>query len=109
MEGERRKRKSENSNRRNRRRVKEEERERENMVAISLYRGNMHRVPPDVPRRWLMPKPQISLKDFRTLLLRRSKALSLLPSAAAAVIAKAVQLCLSLHHHGRSECGGGKP
>uniref|UniRef100_A0A7C9AMC1 Uncharacterized protein n=1 Tax=Opuntia streptacantha TaxID=393608 RepID=A0A7C9AMC1_OPUST len=82
MEGERRKRKSENSNRRNRRRVKEEEREREKMVAISLYRGNMHRVPPDVPRRWLMPKPQISLKDFRTLLLRRSKALSLLPSAA---------------------------
>lgn len=40
-----------------------------------------------------MPKPQISLKDFRTLLLRRSKALSLLPSAAsssAAVIAKPV-------------------
>lgn len=42
-----------------------------------------------------MPKPQISLKDFRTLLLRRSKALSLLPSAAsssAAVIAKPVPI-----------------
>lgn len=78
--------------------MNEEERERERektMVAISLYRGNMHRVPPDVPRRWLMPKPQISLKDFRTLLLRRSKALSLLPSAAsssAAVIAKPVPI-----------------
>ncbi|KAF3437120.1 hypothetical protein FNV43_RR19873 [Rhamnella rubrinervis] len=45
------------------------------MVAISLYRGNLHRVP-DVPRRWLMPSPQISLKDFRVLLKRRSRALS---------------------------------
>lgn len=50
------------------------------MVAISLYRGNLHRVP-DVPRRWLMPNPKISLKDFRLLLLRRSKALSLLRDA----------------------------
>lgn len=54
------------------------------MVAISLYRGNMHRVPPDVPRRWLMPTPKISLKDFRTLLHRRSRALSLLPSSSSA-------------------------
>ncbi|XP_015967684.1 uncharacterized protein LOC107491354 [Arachis duranensis] len=45
------------------------------MVAISLYRGNLHRVP-DVPRRWLMPNPKISLKDFKTLVARRSKALS---------------------------------
>ncbi|PON61031.1 tRNA (Ile)-lysidine synthase [Parasponia andersonii] len=45
------------------------------MVAISLYRGNLHRAP-DVPRRWLMPTPQISLKDFRLLLSRRSRALS---------------------------------
>lgn len=45
------------------------------MVAISLYRGNLHRAP-DVPRRWLMPNPKISLKDFKTLLARRSKALS---------------------------------
>ncbi|TXG50386.1 hypothetical protein EZV62_022910 [Acer yangbiense] len=45
------------------------------MVAISLYRGNLHRVP-DVPRRWLMPTPQISLKDFKTLLCRRNRALS---------------------------------
>ncbi|KAK7304575.1 hypothetical protein VNO77_42457 [Canavalia gladiata] len=45
------------------------------MVAISLYRGNLHRVP-DVPRRWLMPNPKISLKDFKSLLARRSKALS---------------------------------
>lgn len=46
-------------------------------MAISLYRGNLHRVP-DVTRRWLMPNPKISLKDFKSLLLRRSKALSLL-------------------------------
>ncbi|CAJ2639427.1 unnamed protein product [Trifolium pratense] len=46
-----------------------------NMVAISLYRGNLHRSP-DVPRRWLMPNPKISLKDFKSLLARRSKALS---------------------------------
>ncbi|GAU21045.1 hypothetical protein TSUD_132570 [Trifolium subterraneum] len=45
------------------------------MVAISLYRGNLHRSP-DVPRRWLMPNPKISLKDFKSLLARRSKALS---------------------------------
>lgn len=50
------------------------------MVAISLYRGNLHRVP-DVPRRWLMPNPQISLKDFRVLLTRRSRALSRLHSS----------------------------
>ncbi|GMH31523.1 hypothetical protein Nepgr_033366 [Nepenthes gracilis] len=51
------------------------------MVAISLYRGNLHRVP-DVPRRWLMPKPCFSLKVFRNLLHRRSKALSALSSSA---------------------------
>ncbi|XP_059640267.1 uncharacterized protein LOC132282559 isoform X2 [Cornus florida] len=45
------------------------------MVAISLYRGNLHRVP-DAPRRWLMPTPKISLKDFKILLHRRSTALS---------------------------------
>ncbi|KAH7550385.1 hypothetical protein ACOSP7_024333 [Xanthoceras sorbifolium] len=44
------------------------------MVAISLYRGNLHRVP-DVPRRWLMPTPKISIKDFKTLLYRRNRAL----------------------------------
>ncbi|RVW35511.1 hypothetical protein CK203_031736 [Vitis vinifera] len=51
------------------------------MVAISLYRGNLHRVP-DVTRRWLMPTNGISLKDFRSLLSRRSAALSRLRSAA---------------------------
>lgn len=45
------------------------------MVAISLYRGNLHRVP-DVPRRWLMPEARISLRDFKTLLNRRNRALS---------------------------------
>lgn len=50
------------------------------MVAISLYRGNLHRVP-DVPRRWPKPTAQISLKDFRVLLSRRSRALSRLRSS----------------------------
>ncbi|KAK3006799.1 hypothetical protein RJ639_015760 [Escallonia herrerae] len=51
------------------------------MVAISLYRGNLHRVP-DVPRQWPMPAPKISLKDFKLLLRRRSRALSRLRPAA---------------------------
>ncbi|KAF5459809.1 hypothetical protein F2P56_019725, partial [Juglans regia] len=50
------------------------------MGAISLYRGNLHRVP-DVPRRWLMPTPKISLGVFKSLLQRRSKALSRLHSS----------------------------
>ncbi|XP_047314185.1 uncharacterized protein LOC124917960 [Impatiens glandulifera] len=45
------------------------------MVAISLYRGNLHKVP-DVPRRWLMPTPKISPKDFRLLHHRRIKSLN---------------------------------
>nr|DAD26740.1 TPA_asm: hypothetical protein HUJ06_028208 [Nelumbo nucifera]DAD26741.1 TPA_asm: hypothetical protein HUJ06_028209 [Nelumbo nucifera] len=52
------------------------------MVAISLYRGNLHRTP-DVPRRWLMPIPRISLKDFRILLRKREKALSCISSTTA--------------------------
>ncbi|XP_065876819.1 uncharacterized protein [Euphorbia lathyris] len=50
------------------------------MVSLSLYRGNLHRVP-DVPRRWLMPTRAISFKDFKSLLHRRSKALSRLHSS----------------------------
>ncbi|KAI8528971.1 hypothetical protein RHMOL_Rhmol12G0189900 [Rhododendron molle] len=49
------------------------------MVAISLYRGNLHRVP-NVQRKWLIPTPTISLKDFRILLNRRSRALARLHS-----------------------------
>lgn len=49
------------------------------MVAISLYRGNLHSVA-DVPRRWLMPTPKISPRDFKTLCHRRSKALCRLRS-----------------------------
>ncbi|KAK7317223.1 hypothetical protein RJT34_01265 [Clitoria ternatea] len=45
------------------------------MVAISLYRGNLHRVP-EAPRRWPMPNQKMSLRDFKSLLARRSKALS---------------------------------
>ncbi|KAL3639548.1 hypothetical protein CASFOL_017455 [Castilleja foliolosa] len=50
------------------------------MVAISLYKGNLHKVP-DVPRRWLSPAPKISLKDFKILLRRRSRALDRLRSS----------------------------
>ncbi|KAK7411498.1 hypothetical protein VNO78_02932 [Psophocarpus tetragonolobus] len=57
-----------------------EKEEESSMVAISLYRGNLHRVP-DVPRRWPMPAPKITLKDFKTLLARRSKALSRLQAS----------------------------
>lgn len=52
------------------------------MVAISLYRGSLHRVP-DVTRRWLMPTPAMSLKNFKTLIGRRSKAISRLHSTTA--------------------------
>ncbi|MBA0568535.1 hypothetical protein Golob_006027 [Gossypium lobatum] len=50
------------------------------MVAISLYRGNLHRAP-EVSRRWLMPTPKISLRDFKSLLHRRDRALSRLRSS----------------------------
>ncbi|KAL3625109.1 Phosphate metabolism transcription protein [Castilleja foliolosa] len=50
------------------------------MVAISLYKGNLHKVP-DVPRRWTIPPPKISAKTFRILLRRRSRALSRLLSS----------------------------
>ncbi|XP_068643263.1 uncharacterized protein [Aristolochia californica] len=46
------------------------------MVAISLYRGKLHRIPPDVPKRWLMPTRQISLRDFKLLIYKRAKALT---------------------------------
>uniref|UniRef100_A0A7N0V1U7 Uncharacterized protein n=1 Tax=Kalanchoe fedtschenkoi TaxID=63787 RepID=A0A7N0V1U7_KALFE len=52
------------------------------MVALSLYRGNMHRVP-DVPRRWLMPDQNIPFKSFKALHNRRLKALSRLQSETA--------------------------
>ncbi|KAK1427166.1 hypothetical protein QVD17_15849 [Tagetes erecta] len=52
----------------------------ETMVAISVYKGKLHRVAPDTPREWLMPTRKISLKDFKTLLHRRSTALSRLQS-----------------------------
>lgn len=45
------------------------------MVAISLYRGKLHKAP-DVPRKWKMPPQKMSLKEFRTLLERRNKALA---------------------------------
>lgn len=50
------------------------------MVAISLYRGNLHK-PPDKTRRWTIPRFSIPRKEFCALHCRRSKALSLLPSS----------------------------
>ncbi|XP_057820085.2 uncharacterized protein LOC131032999 isoform X3 [Cryptomeria japonica] len=44
------------------------------MGVISFYRGNLHKVP-DTPRRWPIPKPSISLHDFKILLEKRSRAL----------------------------------
>lgn len=45
------------------------------MVAISLYKGNLHKAMA-VPHRWPCPTPKISRKDFKTLIRRRDKALS---------------------------------
>ncbi|KAG6412239.1 hypothetical protein SASPL_124911 [Salvia splendens] len=50
------------------------------MVAISLYKGNLHKAT-DVPRRWPSPAPKISLKDFKILLRRRARALSRLSTS----------------------------
>ncbi|KAJ9140392.1 hypothetical protein P3X46_031046 [Hevea brasiliensis] len=54
------------------------------MGAIYLYRGKLHRVP-DIPCRWLMPTRKISLKDFKSLLHRRSQAFTHLRSSTNAV------------------------
>lgn len=49
------------------------------MVAISLYKGNLHKVT-SVPHRWPSPAPKISLKEFKILLRRRARALSRVPT-----------------------------
>lgn len=56
------------------------------MVALSPYRGHLHRVP-DVPRRWPMPPPAISLRHFKLLVRKRSFALSRLAAAEATTTA----------------------
>lgn len=53
------------------------------MVAISLYRGNLHRVP-DAPRRWPMPPRSLTLEQFRILSRKRGEALARVAAAAAA-------------------------
>ena len=50
------------------------------MVAISLYRGNLHRVS-DAPRRWPMPPRAITLDQFRVLSRKRDEALARLAAA----------------------------
>lgn len=64
--------------RRQRRIRRTETQKQKTMVAISMYRGNLHKVP-DVPRRWRMPDHNLSFKDFKSLLHRRKRALSRLP------------------------------
>lgn len=45
------------------------------MVAISVYRGNLHRVS-DAPRRWEMPPRAITLDQFRVLTRKREEVLA---------------------------------
>nr|XP_010934374.1 uncharacterized protein LOC105054526 isoform X2 [Elaeis guineensis] len=78
------------------------------MVAISLYRGNLHRVP-DVPRRWPMPPPAISLRHFKILIHKRSLALSRLTtssSSAAAAATPAGTLDVKEEEKGKQEATG---
>ncbi|EMS47215.1 hypothetical protein TRIUR3_17431 [Triticum urartu] len=51
------------------------------MVAISMYRGNLHRGGDDAARRWPVPPPTLSASQFRRLLHRRSLAVSRLAGA----------------------------
>eukprot|EP00249_Psilotum_nudum_P008037 c21000_g2_i1 orf=517-1752(+) len=44
---------------------------------FSLYRGRLHKVP-DVPRRWPLSKPSMSLQTFKKALAKRQEALDLL-------------------------------
>ncbi|PKA45583.1 hypothetical protein AXF42_Ash010922 [Apostasia shenzhenica] len=52
------------------------------MGVISIYRGNLHRVP-DTPRQWPPPPPAISLSQFRHLVRRRTLAISRLSTGSA--------------------------
>ncbi|CAN6281827.1 unnamed protein product [Urochloa humidicola] len=55
------------------------------MVAFSMYRGNLHIGGRDsvaaAPRRWELPRPTLSPKQFRRLLRRRSLAIARLAGA----------------------------
>ncbi|CAN6298189.1 unnamed protein product [Urochloa humidicola] len=55
------------------------------MVAYSMYRGNLHIGGRDsvaaAPRRWELPRPTLSLKQFRRLLRNRSLAIARLAGA----------------------------
>lgn len=46
------------------------------MVAISMYRGNLHRAGDDAARHWQVPPPTLSASKFRRLLRSRSLAVS---------------------------------
>lgn len=51
------------------------------MVAISMYRGNLHRGAADAARHWPVPAPTLSASRFRRLLRSRSLAVSRLEGA----------------------------
>lgn len=68
------------------------------MVAMSVYRGKLHKVP-DVPRKWLIPTPSISPKDFKILVARRSKALALLHSQSTSNPSNPNQQIIHQHDH----------
>ncbi|KAM0889914.1 hypothetical protein ACQ4PT_027406 [Festuca glaucescens] len=51
------------------------------MVAISMYRGNLHRAGDDAARQWQVPPPTLSASRFRRLLRSRSLAVSRLAGA----------------------------
>uniref|UniRef100_A0ACD6A3X4 Uncharacterized protein n=1 Tax=Avena sativa TaxID=4498 RepID=A0ACD6A3X4_AVESA len=51
------------------------------MVAISMYRGNLHRAGDDAARHWQVPPPTLSVSRFRRLLRSRSLAVSRLEGA----------------------------
>ncbi|XP_073124969.1 uncharacterized protein [Henckelia pumila] len=68
------------------------------MVAISLYKGNLHKAT-DVPRRWPRPAPNISLKDFQILLRRRSRALARIRSPANVALVSIPNPASNLNHN----------
>jgi hypothetical protein len=51
------------------------------MVAISMYRGNLHRAGDDAAREWQVPPPTISPSRFRRLLRSRNLAVARLAGA----------------------------
>ncbi|WOL08049.1 hypothetical protein Cni_G16801 [Canna indica] len=75
------------------------------MVAISLYRGNLHRVS-DTPRRWPLPPQTIPLRQFKILIRKRSESLSRLATALAAATTPDVKNAGTLKEEDQGDGGG---